>query len=156
MKRAPFWLPTPTTPSSPILPSAAKKNQDILDEYKKKLKDLPEKERELWRVFDRTSFEDGLAEISTAVRESGEIISTQMYLPMPDRGSTTADFFNPLVHHAEQMILENKQPYPIERTLLTSGMTLAGVESLHRGTVVETPEMAVRYTGPKESTFWRD
>lgn len=32
-----------------------------LASHKKKLKDLPEKERELWRVFDRTSFEDGLA-----------------------------------------------------------------------------------------------
>lgn len=88
--------------------------------------------------------------------ETGEITSCQMYLPMPERGSTTADFFNPLVHHTERMILENRQPYPIERTLLTSGMTLAGVESFHRGAAVETPEMAVRYTGPKESTFWRD
>jgi hypothetical protein len=88
--------------------------------------------------------------------QTGEIISCQMYLPMPDRGSTTADFFNPLVHYSEQMILENRAPYPIERTLLTSGMTLAGVESFQRGGPVDTPEMAVRYTGPKESTFWRD
>lgn len=29
--------------------------------YKKKLKDYPEKERALWRIFDRTSFEDGMA-----------------------------------------------------------------------------------------------
>jgi predicted HTH transcriptional regulator len=29
--------------------------------YKKKLKDLPEKERALWRIFDQTSFEDGVA-----------------------------------------------------------------------------------------------
>jgi hypothetical protein len=36
-------------------------------------------------------------------------------------------------------------------------MTLAAVESLHRqGTLVETPEMEVRYTAPKESLFWRD
>src|SRR3954453_9671606 len=63
---------------------------------------------------------------------TGEIISCQMYLPMPDHGSTTADFFNPQVHYIEQMVLENKPPYPIERTLLTSGMTLAGVESFYR------------------------
>ena len=31
------------------------------------------------------------------------------------------------------MMLENRAPYPVERTLLTSGMTLAAVESLHRG-----------------------
>jgi hypothetical protein len=48
-------------------------------------------------------------------------------------------------------------PYPVERTLLTSGMTLAGVESLHRGQVpVATPEMTVRYSVGPESTFWRD
>src|SRR5690606_29911924 len=72
--------------------------------------------------------------------ESGEIYSCQMYLPMPDRGSTQANFFNPLVYQIERMILENKAPYPIERTLLTSGMTLAGVESIHQGDrLIETP-----------------
>lgn len=29
--------------------------------YKKKLKDFPEKERALWRIFDRTPFEEGVA-----------------------------------------------------------------------------------------------
>ncbi|MDC4222969.1 MAG: hypothetical protein MPW15_01645 [Candidatus Manganitrophus sp.] len=29
--------------------------------YKKKLKDFPEKERALWRIFDQTPFEDGVA-----------------------------------------------------------------------------------------------
>jgi ATP-dependent DNA helicase RecG len=29
--------------------------------YKKKLKDFPEKERDLWRIFDRMSFEEGIA-----------------------------------------------------------------------------------------------
>jgi hypothetical protein len=89
--------------------------------------------------------------------ETGDIISCQMYLPMPDHGSTTADFFNPLIHYIEQMIVRNAAPYPIQRTLLTSGMTLAGVESFHRGEqTVETPEMAVRYQAPKESLFWND
>jgi hypothetical protein len=89
--------------------------------------------------------------------ETGEIISCQMYLPMPEYGSTTADFFNPLVHYIGQMVLENKPPYPIERTLLTSGMTLAGVESLYRDqSVIETPEMAVAYRAPKESLYWKD
>jgi hypothetical protein len=88
--------------------------------------------------------------------ETGEIISCQFYLPMPTHGSTTADFFNPLVRYIEQMIVENKEPYPIERTLLTSGMTLAGVESFHQGKAIETPEMGVKYSVPKESWFWAD
>jgi hypothetical protein len=87
---------------------------------------------------------------------TGEITSCLMYLPMPGHGSTTADFFNPQIRYIEKMVMENRAPYPIERTLLTSGMTMAGVESFHRGGPVETPEMAVRYTAPKESLFWRD
>jgi hypothetical protein len=53
--------------------------------------------------------------------------------------------------------MENRAAYPVESTLLTSGMTLAAVDSIHRGhTLVETPEMKVVYQGPKQSTFWRD
>jgi hypothetical protein len=89
--------------------------------------------------------------------ETGEITSCQMYLPMPGSSSTTADFFNPLVHHIERMVLENRAPYPIERTLLTSGMLLSAVESLHRdGALIETPEMRIGYAAPRESLFWRD
>ena len=88
--------------------------------------------------------------------ETGKITSCQMYLPMPGRASSTADFFNPLIHHVEQMVLTNKVPYPVERTLLTSGMTMAGVESLFRkGEKVMTPQMEVRYQVGPESTFWR-
>jgi hypothetical protein len=87
---------------------------------------------------------------------TGEITSCLMYLPMPGHGSTTADFFNPQIRYIEKMVMENRAAYPIERTLLTSGMTMAGVESFHRGGPVDTPEMAVRYTAPKESLFWRD
>lgn len=89
--------------------------------------------------------------------ETGEITSCQMFLPMPTSVATTADFFNPLVHHIERMVLDNRVPYPVERTLLTSGMVIGAVESLYRDSkVFETPEMEVRYTAPKESTFWRD
>jgi hypothetical protein len=87
---------------------------------------------------------------------SGRIHSCQMYLPMPTHGSTTADFFTPQIRHIERMVMERVQPYPIERTLLTSGMTLAGVESYYRNAPVETPEMEVRYSVSGESWFWKD
>jgi hypothetical protein len=86
----------------------------------------------------------------------GEILSCQMYLPMPPTPSTLADFFNPLVNHIEQMILDNSAPYPVERTLLTSGMTLSAAESLYRGqTLLLTPELNVAYQPPAHSCFWR-
>jgi hypothetical protein len=90
------------------------------------------------------------------VNGSKEPWSTQMYLPMPDGRTTLANFFSPLVNGMEQMFLTGKPTYPVERTLLTTGLTASGVESLYRGqTRVETPQLAIRYQPTKESTFWR-
>ena len=44
--------------------------------YKKKLKDFPEKERALWRIFDQTPFEDGIA--AERVRDD-EVLRTLDY-----------------------------------------------------------------------------
>ncbi|MFL6451671.1 MAG: hypothetical protein ACJ746_28940 [Bryobacteraceae bacterium] len=83
-------------------------------------------------------------------------LSTQMYLPMPDGRTTLANFFSPLVNNAEQLFLTGKAPYPIERTLLTTGLTAAGVDSLYAGqTKLHTPHLAIRYQPSRESTFWR-
>jgi hypothetical protein len=82
--------------------------------------------------------------------------STQMYLPMPDGRTTMANFFSPLVNNAEKMYLTGKATYPIERTLLTTGLTAAGVDSLYAGQVrIDTPHLAIAYRAPAESTFWR-
>jgi hypothetical protein len=90
-------------------------------------------------------------------RDTGEIVSCQMYLPMPGHGSTTADFFNPLTRHIEETILKRTTPYPVERTLLTSGMVIGGVKSLHAGeTPVATPEMQVAYKALPNSAFWAE
>jgi hypothetical protein len=79
-----------------------------------------------------------------------------MYLPMPPARTSIANFFSPLVHHIEEMFLTGKPGYPVERTLLTTGLTAAGVESLFRNqTRYETPHLAVSYEPRSESTFWR-
>lgn len=83
--------------------------------------------------------------------------STQMYLPMPDGRTTLANFFSPLVNNMEKMFLTGKPTYPVERTLLTTGLTAAGVESLFRKEArIETPHLeSLRYQAARESTFWR-
>jgi hypothetical protein len=86
----------------------------------------------------------------------GEPFSTQMYLPMPPARTSLANFFNPLVYHMEQFFLTGKPQYPVERTLLTTGLTAAGVDSLHQGGVrIPTPHLSIRYPAPAGSTFWR-
>lgn len=97
-----------------------------------------------------------LRDFNFSARLNNGLFSTQMYLPMPDGRTTLANFFSPLVNNMEQMFLTNKPTYPVERTLLTTGLTAAGVESLFReGKRYETPHLSVRYDAPKESTYWR-
>ena len=101
----------------------------------------------------------GLVEdFNFAARVSGrsEPLSTQMYLPMPPARTSLANFFSPQVNNVEQMFLTGESAYPVERTLLTSGLTAAGVDSLHEGQVrLETPHLDVEYPAPENSTFWR-
>ena len=109
--------------------------------------------------FHTAIFLTGIRDFNYAGKraDTGEILSCQMYLPMPTHGSTTAYFFNPLSHHIEDLVLTGEAPYPVQRTLLTSGMVIGGVESLYRDQqVVPTPGMDVAYTAPKESLFWRE
>ena len=108
--------------------------------------------------FRTTLFLASISDFNYAgLRTDGDVVSCQMYLPMPGHGSTTADFFNPLVRHIEDLVIDRRANYPIERTLLTSGMVIAAVESLHRGQVpVDTPEMNVSYQGVRESQYRRD
>lgn len=83
-------------------------------------------------------------------------LSTQMYLPMPPARTTLANFFSPLVNHIETLFLTGEAPIPIDRTLLTTGVLAAGVESLfqdHRR--IATPHLDIRYTVPEESQYWR-
>jgi hypothetical protein len=84
-------------------------------------------------------------------------MSCVFHLPMPKHGSTTADFFHPLCRQIEEMVLTGRTPVPVERTLLTSGMVIAGVDSLAaQGEVVRTPHLRFGYQAPAESLYWRD
>ncbi|GAX61576.1 transcriptional regulator [Candidatus Scalindua japonica] len=57
--------------------------------YLKKLKDFPEKERELWRIFDETPFERGIAQENLLAEDVLLLIDYPAYfsllnLPLPD------------------------------------------------------------------------
>ena len=66
------------------------------------------------------------------------------------------NFFNPLSRHIERMIATGQSPYPVERTLLTTGLTAASIESLWLGQkTLATPHLAIDYQVGRESTFWR-
>lgn len=86
----------------------------------------------------------------------GTCCSTQMYLPMPPVRATLANFFSPLVHHVEQLFLTCREQYPPERTLLTTGLVAAGVESLFQEQArLDTPHLTIAYQAPPHSTYWR-
>jgi hypothetical protein len=95
--------------------------------------------------------------VALRLKGQSEPLSTQMYLAGIQPNQTLPDFFNPLVHHIETMFKTGAVPYPVERTLLTTGVLAAGVGSLHNGQKrIDTPDLArVRYLPPRESTFWR-
>ncbi|MCY2966675.1 MAG: hypothetical protein NT069_24110, partial [Planctomycetota bacterium] len=94
-----------------------------------------------------------VGDCNVAARTKGNTrFSVQMYLPY----YSMRNFFSPLVHHIETLFHTGRSPYPVERTLLTTGMTAAGVESLFQGDKkLSTPHLAVAYQPTAESTFWR-
>ena len=58
----------------------------------------------------------------------------------------------PLVHFIEQFMQTGKEPYPVERVLLSSGLTCAGVDSLFQGQQrLQTPQLAIQYQPAKSS-----
>lgn len=90
------------------------------------------------------------------LEDRDEPLSTQMYLPMPPARTTLANFFSPLVNNIEQMFLTGQPSYPVERTLLSTGLVEAGVDSLHREqSRQETPHLGIAYQPTAGSTFWR-
>lgn len=90
--------------------------------------------------------------VAVKFRDKREPISTLFYLPPVPNVTYSAS----LMSKAEQLFTTGKAPYPVERTLLTSGLVSACLQSLGTGEKrLETDHLAVRYTAPKESQFAR-
>lgn len=76
-------------------------------------------------------------------------LSTLFYLPPTPNVQYSAI----LMHNVERMFLTGRPPYPIERTLLTTGLVAAATKSLTLKKRLETPHLDVKYEVPKRSTF---
>ena len=89
-----------------------------------------------------------------AARLAGEpeIQSTQFLLPPVPNVTYSAC----LMRNVEEMITTGRAPYPVERTLLVSGLLERCLESkLRGGKRLATPELAVSYQPPEVSQFCR-
>jgi hypothetical protein len=78
-------------------------------------------------------------------------LSTMFYLPPTPNVVYSAA----LMDNAEQMFLTGKAPYPVERTMLTSGMVESALQSLTKKQPLKTPHLDVTYRASRKSTFWR-
>jgi hypothetical protein len=74
---------------------------------------------------------------------SGEVQSTYFYLAT----AQPHPHFTYLGLNAQEMFLTGKPSYPVERTLLTTGVLEAAIDSRYQGYVrLETPHLDVKYT----------
>lgn len=88
-----------------------------------------------------------------SARVAGEgLVATQFFrAPAPNVNYTAC-----LAAKIEQMLTTRSAPYPLQRTLLTSGILEAGLLSRHRlNQRIETPQLAIKYEAPAESQYTR-
>ncbi|MSR32611.1 MAG: hypothetical protein EXR99_14015 [Gemmataceae bacterium] len=94
-----------------------------------------------------------VGDFNFAARIKGEKkpLSTLFYLP-PNPNVT---YSAALMSKAEEMFVTGKAPYPVERTLLTSGILQSCIQSLAAGKKLETPHLKVVYSPAMISQYWR-
>jgi hypothetical protein len=95
-----------------------------------------------------------VADDTFAARVDGEKKpqSCLFWLPPPPG----AAFLEALASHVETFLATGKPPYPVERTLLTSGILDYALESRVNGSKrLETPDLDIRYHPPTNSGFMR-
>src|SRR5277367_4889661 len=95
---------------------------------------------------------DAVGDFNFAVKVKGKpgIQSTQFFLsPEPNVTYSAC-----LVSKIEQMIMSGIAPYPVERTLLVSGILESCLDSRVKGHArIETPHLAVESQAPRESQY---
>jgi hypothetical protein len=98
---------------------------------------------------------NGLVEdfnFAARIKGEKEPLSTLFHLPP----NPNVVYSAALMAKAEETFVSGKAPYPVERTMLTSGLVEAGMRSLANGQKrLETPHLVVKYQAPKESQYYR-
>lgn len=85
------------------------------------------------------------------VRGHGNVSNQFLLTPNPNVTYSAC-----LVSKIEQMFMTGKAPYPIQRTLLTSGILESCLTSRHQQNQrLQTPQLAVAYHPPTESQYCR-
>jgi hypothetical protein len=86
------------------------------------------------------------------LRGEAKPTSCMFHLPPPPG----ARYFDCQVAAIEKLLENGKSPVPIERTLLTTGVLAAAMDShSKRGERLETPELDIKYAAPADSGFMR-
>jgi hypothetical protein len=90
--------------------------------------------------------------LAARLKGQSEPLSTLFYLPP----NPNVVYSAALMSKAEELFLTQRAPYPIERTLLTTGLVAAGMQSLASDQKpIKTPHLAIRYMAPRVSGFWQ-
>lgn len=77
--------------------------------------------------------------------------ATAFYAPVSNKG-----LFKALAHAIQTHFRQGRSPYPVERTLLTTGVVAAVMDSKARGgETIDTPHLAIRYA-PRDFTAVRE
>ncbi|MDR7457100.1 MAG: hypothetical protein QN147_01225 [Armatimonadota bacterium] len=88
--------------------------------------------------FDDSEFLLGAQYGDGTVATSGLVLGGQPY-----------DHFGYLVHALVQLYTTGRSPVPVERTLLSTAIVIAGVQAARFGQPVRDPALAVSYTPPR-------
>jgi hypothetical protein len=94
-----------------------------------------------------------IQDFNISMRVTGHgMVSTQFFLPPAPNYAYSAC----LAAKIEQMFQSRSAAYPVERTLLTTGLLEACLHSRHRlNQRLETPQLAISYQPPAESQYAR-
>jgi hypothetical protein len=93
--------------------------------------------------------------VAAKLKNAPDPLATHFGLPRGQNGSRPLAHFDGLVHCMEEMFVTGKPLYPVERTLLTTCTLSLLFESRVWKKRIETPQLAIRYTAPRDAYFQR-